>query len=46
MKTHRLNPNHDVLDPSGFGPATFRQCAERIREALILRLSELGPEGA
>ena len=43
-KTHRLDPNHDILDPSGLGPATFRQCAERIREALILRLSALGPE--
>jgi protein-tyrosine-phosphatase len=46
MKTHRLHPDHDILDPSGLGPGSFRQCAERIREALVLRLSQLGPEAA
>ncbi len=44
MTAHRLNPDHDILDPSGLGPAVFRQCAEMIRAALLLRLPEFGTE--
>lgn len=44
MSAHRLNPDHDILDPSGLGPAVFRQCAEMIRAALLLRLPEFGTD--
>lgn len=40
-KTHRVDPDADVIDPIGADDAVYRQTAEAIRSALARRLKEL-----
>lgn len=40
-KTHRVDPDADVIDPIGSDDAVYRQTAEAIRSALARRLKEL-----
>jgi protein-tyrosine-phosphatase len=40
-KTHRVDPDADVIDPIGSDDAVYRRTAEAIRSALARRLKEL-----
>ena len=40
-KTHCLDPEGDVDDPVGSGPAAYLECARRIRALVSLRFDEL-----
>jgi protein-tyrosine-phosphatase len=39
-KVHRLDPDGDVDDPSGKGPAAFQACAARLRQLVQQRVAE------
>lgn len=43
-KTHCLDPNGDVEDPIGSGPAAYVKCAQRIHSLVRLRFDEVGLE--
>lgn len=45
-KTHCLDPEGDVDDPHGSGPAAYLECARRIRALVCLRFDELSPSMA